>query len=54
MRQELVDAKEKYDKTEEDLKAVQNVGQLVGDVLKQLDDERCKPPPFLFVILCKR
>lgn len=29
-----------YDKTEDDLKALQSVGQIVGEVLKQLDDER--------------
>jgi len=30
-----------YTKTEEDLKAVQSVGQIVAEILKQLDDERC-------------
>ena len=30
----------KFDKTEDDLKAVQNVGQIIGEVLKQLDEER--------------
>lgn len=29
-----------YDKTEDDLKALQSVGQIVGEVLKQLDEER--------------
>merc|ERR1711988_308799 len=29
-----------YDKTEDDLKALQSVGQIIGEVLKQLDDER--------------
>lgn len=29
-----------YNRTEEDLKAIQSVGQLIGDVLKQIDDER--------------
>lgn len=29
-----------YNKTEDDLKAVQNVGQIIGEVLKQLDEER--------------
>jgi methionine aminopeptidase len=32
-----------YTKTEDDLKAVQSVGQIVAEILKQLDDERCKP-----------
>jgi len=34
------DLVKKYDKTEDDLKALQNVGQIVGEVLKRLDDER--------------
>ncbi|WOO84769.1 26S proteasome regulatory subunit 10B [Vanrija pseudolonga] len=29
-----------YDKTEDDMKALQSVGQIIGEVLKQLDDER--------------
>ncbi|ORX86314.1 26S protease regulatory subunit 10B [Basidiobolus meristosporus CBS 931.73] len=29
-----------YEKTEEDIKALQSVGQIIGEVLKQLDDER--------------
>jgi 26S proteasome regulatory subunit T4 len=30
----------RYQKTEDDLQALQSVGQIIGDVLKQLDDER--------------
>lgn len=29
-----------YEKTENDIKALQSVGQIIGEVLKQLDDER--------------
>ncbi|KAJ3321257.1 26S proteasome subunit rpt4 [Boothiomyces sp. JEL0866] len=29
-----------YDKSENDIKALQSVGQMIGEVLKQLDDER--------------
>ncbi|KAK1921832.1 ATPase [Papiliotrema laurentii] len=29
-----------YEKTEDDMKALQSVGQIIGEVLKQLDDER--------------
>ncbi|RSH92450.1 26S proteasome subunit rpt4 [Saitozyma podzolica] len=29
-----------YDKTEDDMKALQSVGQIIGEMLKQLDDER--------------
>jgi 26S proteasome regulatory subunit T4 len=40
MRQDLQVMREQYDKTEADLKAVQNVGQIIGEVLKRLDDDR--------------
>lgn len=29
-----------YDQSEQDIKALQSVGQIIGEVLKQLDDER--------------
>ena len=31
-----------YAKTEDDIKAVQSVGQIVGEVMKQLDTDRCE------------
>jgi hypothetical protein len=31
-----------HDKTEDDLKALQSVGQIIGEVLRQLDAERCE------------
>ena len=31
-----------FDKSENDLKALQSVGQIIGEVLKQLDEERCE------------
>jgi 26S proteasome regulatory subunit T4 len=34
--------KKAYEKSEDDLKALQSVGQMIGEVLKQLDEERCK------------
>ena len=40
LRIELNKANKQYDKTEDDLKAVQNVGQIIAEVLKQLDAER--------------
>jgi len=40
MRQELKQMQKDYDKTEDDLKAIQNVGQIIGEVLKRLDDEK--------------
>ncbi|KAG6897815.1 26S proteasome subunit rpt4 [Termitomyces sp. T32_za158] len=35
------DLEKEYAKTEDDIKAVQSVGQIIGEVMKQLDDERC-------------
>jgi len=40
MRDGFKDLKKDYDKTEDDLKALQSAGQIIGEVLKQLDDER--------------
>lgn len=33
-----------YEKAENDLKALQSVGQVVGDVLKQLTEDHCRFP----------
>lgn len=30
-----------YDTSEDNIKALQSVGQIIGEVLKQLDEERC-------------
>ncbi len=30
-----------FDKSEDDIKALQSVGQIIGSVLKQLDEDRC-------------
>jgi 26S proteasome regulatory subunit T4 len=40
LRTQLVDLKKRYDKTEEHLRALQSVGQMIGEVLRQLDEER--------------
>lgn len=40
LRLTIRDLDKDYDKTENDIKALQSVGQIVGEVLKQLDDER--------------
>jgi 26S proteasome regulatory subunit T4 len=40
LRFSLKDLEKSYEKTEEDIKAVQSVGQIIGEVMKQLDDER--------------
>ena len=31
----------KFQKSEDDIKALQSVGQIIGEVLKQIDDEKC-------------
>ncbi|KAK5640187.1 hypothetical protein RI129_010998 [Pyrocoelia pectoralis] len=40
MREQLKDLTKQYDKSENDLKALQSVGQIVGEVLKQLTEEK--------------
>ncbi|CEQ39907.1 SPOSA6832_01466, partial [Sporobolomyces salmonicolor] len=40
IRLSLRDLEKDYDKSEDDIKALQSVGQIVGEVLKQLDEER--------------
>ena len=40
VRDECKDVDRQYEKTEDDLKALQSVGQIIGEVLKQLDEER--------------
>lgn len=41
-RENIKTLKRDYEKSEDDLKALQSVGQIIGEVLKQLDDERCE------------
>ncbi|EDR14031.1 26S proteasome regulatory complex, ATPase RPT4 [Laccaria bicolor S238N-H82] len=40
LRFSLKDLEKAYEKTEDDIKAVQSVGQIIGEVMKQLDDDR--------------
>eukprot|EP00128_Syssomonas_multiformis_P015050 Colp12_sorted_trinity150504_noHs@10202 len=40
MREDLKKLNKDYDKSEDDLKALQSVGQIIGEVLRQLDEER--------------
>jgi 26S proteasome regulatory subunit T4 len=42
LREDVKKVKQEYEKTEDDLKALQSVGQIIGEVLRQLDDERCE------------
>ena len=41
LRDELKVSRKEYDRSEDDLKALQSVGQIIGEVLRQLDAERC-------------
>jgi 26S proteasome regulatory subunit T4 len=40
MREEAKKLERDYDKTEDDLKALQSCGQIIGEVLRQLDEDR--------------
>ena len=42
LRLDIKGLQKDFDKTEENIKALQSVGQIIGEVLKQLDDERCE------------
>lgn len=42
VRDKLRNAKKDFNKTEDDLKSFQSVGQIVGEVLRPLDDQRSK------------
>ena len=42
LRFELRELTTRYDQSEQGLQALQSVGQIIGEVLKQLDEERCK------------
>jgi ATP-dependent 26S proteasome regulatory subunit len=46
VRLSLKDLEKNYEKTEDDIKAVQSVGQIIGEVMKKLDDERCEYTAF--------
>jgi ATP-dependent 26S proteasome regulatory subunit len=41
LRLDIKGLKEEFDTTEDNIKALQSVGQIIGEVLKQLDEERC-------------
>ncbi|KAI2811441.1 26S protease regulatory subunit 10B [Blomia tropicalis] len=41
VRESLKDLNKQYEKSENDLKALQSVGQIVGEVLKQLTEDNC-------------
>uniref|UniRef100_A0A674C348 Proteasome 26S subunit, ATPase 6 n=1 Tax=Salmo trutta TaxID=8032 RepID=A0A674C348_SALTR len=51
LHEQLREQTKQYEKSENDLKALQSVGQIVGEVLKQLTEEKCKSfvPTLYFV-----
>ena len=42
MRQDYNNFNKEYEKTEDYLKALQSVGQIVGELLKKLSEEKCE------------
>lgn len=42
VREQNKELTKNFDKSENDLKALQSVGQIVGEVLKQLTEDKCK------------
>lgn len=42
VRQNIKNLDADYEKSENDIKALQSVGQIVGEVTRQLDEERCE------------
>ena len=41
MRKSIISLENDFEKSEDDIKALQSVGQIIGEVLRQLPDERC-------------
>lgn len=51
MREDLKELSKEFDKSEEDLKSLQSgVGQIVGEVLRQLTEDKCK---WVWFITCR-
>ena len=46
LRMEIKGLQKTFEITEDNIKALQSVGQIIGEVLKQLDDERCMHEDF--------
>ena len=45
LRMDIKGLQKSFETTEDNIKALQSVGQIIGEVLKQLDDERCMSMP---------
>lgn len=52
MRENLRASKKEFNKTEDDLKSLQSVGQIIGEVLRPLDNERCNFALRVFLYTC--
>lgn len=50
LRMDIKGLQKSFETTEDNIKALQSVGQIIGEVLKQLDDERCTSIEALIVI----
>lgn len=42
LRMDIKGLQRDFETTEDNIKALQSVGQIIGEVLKQLDEERCQ------------
>lgn len=42
LRLDIKGLQKDFDLSEDNIKALQSVGQIIGEVLKQLDEERCE------------
>lgn len=54
LRLEIKGLQHDFDVSEDNIKALQSVGQIIGEVLKQLDEERCEVFLFVSVYSCFR
>lgn len=52
LRLEIKGLQHDFDVSEDNIKALQSVGQIIGEVLKQLDEERCQSIPFHHLASC--
>jgi ATP-dependent 26S proteasome regulatory subunit len=53
LRVESSNMSKQVDKLEENLKAIQNTGQLIGEILKKIDSEKCKKILLIILSYCK-
>jgi len=49
VRENLRASRKEFNKTEDDLKSLQSVGQIIGEVLRPLDNERCIESILFFI-----